>query len=170
MNLDLSLVGWLHTAACIIAMASFFVVMLARKGSKAHKDWGKAYTLSYVALCVTSLGIYAAGRFWFPHILAIAGLGVVLVGWAVARYRRPPGWRHIHLICMLLTGWNLWGGAINEAFLRIAPLNAMIGGNFNAPIVGLAHFANMVVFFLLIVAYVIVAVVRWPPRARPQAV
>jgi len=79
-NLDLSFLGWPHTVACVAAMAAFFPVMFARKGSAAHQSWGHVYALTYAVACVSSLGIYQLHKFWFPHWLAIGGLASPIVG------------------------------------------------------------------------------------------
>ena len=96
LELDLSLVGWVHTIVCVVAMLAFVPVMLARKGSRRHRTFGRVYSLAYVAVCATSLGIYSQQRFWFPHWLAIGGLVVLVIGYLAARLK-PRGWRYIHL-------------------------------------------------------------------------
>jgi len=164
-NLNLSLIGWLHTAACVVAMAAFVPVMLARKGSRRHRAAGKVYALAYVLLSLTSLGIYSQQRFWFPHWLAIAGLVVLAAGWLAVRIK-PAGWRYVHLIAMLLSAYNLFGGAVNEVFLRIAPLRAMAGDNILAsPVVGMTHGVVMMAFTALIVFYVAASLLH--ARRRP---
>jgi len=164
-DLDLSVVGWLHSAACVVAMAAFVPVMLARKGGRRHRAAGKVYALAYVLLCVTSLGIYSAQRFWFPHWLAIGGLVVLVAGWLAVRVK-PAGWRYIHLTGMLLSAYNLFGGAVNEAFLRIAPLRVIAGDNMLAsPIVGMTHAVVMMAFMVLIAGYVIASIVGRSSRS-----
>jgi hypothetical protein len=154
-DLDLTAIGWIHSVACVVAMAAFVPAMLARKGGRTHRAAGKAYALAYLLLCVTSLGIYSVGRFWFPHWTAIAGLVVLAAGYLAVRVK-PPHWRYVHLIGMLLSAYNLFGGAVNEAFLRVAPLRAIAGPNIIAsPVVGMTHGVVMMAFTALIVAYVI---------------
>ena len=168
-DLDLSVVGWLHTAACVVAMAAFVPVMLARKGSRRHRAAGKVYALAYVLLCLTSLAIYSAQRFWFPHWLAIGGLVVLVAGWLAVRVK-PAGWRYVHLIAMLLSAYNLFGGAVNEAFLRIGALRALAGENLLAsPIVGMTHAVVMMVFMLLIAFYVMVTLLASRSARAPSA-
>ena len=164
-DLNLSVIGWLHAVACVVAMAAFVPVMLARKGSRRHRAAGKVYALAYVVLSLTSLGIYSLQRFWFPHWLAIAGLVVLAAGWLAVRIK-PTGWRTMHLTAMLLSAYNLFGGAVNEVFLRIAPLRAIAGDNILAsPVVGMTHGVVMMAFAALIVFYV--AASRLQARQRP---
>ena len=126
LELNLSLIGWTHTLASAAAMLAFVPIMLARKGSPRHRAWGRAYAIAYVVLCVTSFGIYSQERFWFPHWLAVGGLAVLCVGYLAVRLK-PRGWRYIHLSAMLLSAYNLFGGAVNEAFLRVGPLRGLAG-------------------------------------------
>jgi hypothetical protein len=167
-DLNLTLIGWIHSVACAAAMAAFVPAMLARKGGRSHRAAGKAYALAYVVLCVTSLGIYSVGRFWFPHWTAIAGLVVLAAGYLAVRVK-PRGWRYVHLIAMLLSAYNLFGGAVNEAFLRIAPLREMAGPNILAsPVVGMTHGVVLTAFCALIVGYVVASALRTStPSARP---
>lgn len=165
---EISIIGWLHSAACVAAMLAFLPVIVRRKGGAAHRWWGTVFALAYVAVCLTSLGIYAHHRFWFPHVLAIAGLVVITIGWCAARFR-PPGWRYIHLIAMLLSAYNLFGGAVNEAFLRLPALRAATGGNFASPLVGMAHGYVMLGFILLIIIHCALTAVRGArkPKLKP---
>jgi hypothetical protein len=56
---------------------------------------------------------------------------------------------------MLLSAYNLFGGAVNEAFLRVGLLRAMAGPEtLNAPLVGMTHAVVMFAFLLLIGGYV----------------
>jgi hypothetical protein len=56
---------------------------------------------------------------------------------------------------MLLSAYNLFGGAVTEAYLRIRPLRGLAGDNVLAsPLVGTTHGVVMLVFVLLIGGYV----------------
>ena len=157
---DLALLGWIHAVACLVAMAAFVPVMSARKGGRRHRASGKVYALAYVVLSVTSLGIYSQHRFWFPHWLALAGLAVLAVGYLAVRVK-PKGWRYAHLVAMLLSAYNLFGGAVNEAFLRITPLREIAGPNILASaVVGMTHGVVMLAFTALILAYLIESLIR----------
>jgi predicted O-methyltransferase YrrM len=153
-DLNLSPLGWPHTAACLVAMAAFFPLMFIRKGGTRHRAWGRVYAIAYAVACVTGLGIYRLHKFFFPHWLAVGGLVVLGIGYFAARYK-PRGWRIIHLTAMLLSASNLFGGAINEAFLRIKPLHAIAGDNIlTSPIVGVTQRVFGDVFLILILFYI----------------
>jgi uncharacterized membrane protein len=164
-DLNLGWIGWLHTAACIVAMFVFVRVMLLRKGGAAHRVWGRAYVISYVVLCVTAFGIYRLQRFWFPHWLALAGLLVLASGYFAARFK-PRGWRYLHIIAMLLSAYNLFGGAVNEVFLRVRFLRSLAGGGFDSPLLGATHFFVSLLFLILIVVYITATAVTSPKRVR----
>jgi len=176
-ELDLSLPGWPHAAACLVAMAAFFPVMFVRKGGAAHRAWGRIYVIAYLIACVTALGIYRQNKFFFPHWFAIGGLVVLAAGCLAARYK-PRGWRIIHLTGMVLSAYNLFAGAVNEAFFRIKALRATLGENpFMSPVLGTTHAVLFWLFFLLIVGYIATLdlaewrrypVARTPVAARPD--
>jgi SAM-dependent methyltransferase len=167
-DLNLSPLGWPHTAACLVAMAAFFPLIFIRKGGARHRAWGRVYGIAYAVACVTGLGIYRLHKFFFPHWLAIGGLVVLGIGYFAARYK-PRGWRIIHPTAMLLSASNLFGGAINEAFLRIRPLHAMAGDNILAsPLVGLTQTIVGNLFIILIVFYIVTLdLAEW--RRYPRA-
>ena len=164
LDIDLSFLGWPHAAACLIALAAFVPVMFAQKGSRTHQRWGRVYSVAYLAACLTSLGIYRSGRFIFAHWLALAGIAVLAAGFIAVRFK-PRGWRYVHLTAMLLSAYNLFGGAVNEAFLRIKPLGTWAGG-FASPLFGMTHGLIMLLFIVLIVIYVVLTAVRPARRAR----
>ncbi len=163
LDLNLTSIGWLHTIASLAAIVAFVPVMFARKGGYTHRKSGQMYAIAYVVVCVTSFGIYAQQRFWFPHWLALAGLAVLAAGYLAVRLK-PRGWRYAHLIAMLLSAYNLFGGAVNEVFLRVQPLRVLTGSDSLAsPLVGMTHGIVMLVFLVIILAYVVASRRRSTP-------
>jgi arsenite methyltransferase len=169
-DLNLSPLGWPHTAACLVAMAAFFPLILVRKGSARHRALGRVYATAYAIVCITGLGIYRLHKFFFPHWLAVGGLAVLAIGYLAARYK-PRGWRGIHLIAMLLSASNLFGGAITEAFLRVKALQAI--GGITSPWLGVAQAIGGDVILFLIVFYLVTLDLpewrRYPRAARIEA-
>jgi hypothetical protein len=166
LDVNLSFLGWPHAAACLVAMGAFFPIMFTRKGGSTHLTMGRIYAIAYLIACVTSLGIYKLHKFWFPHWLAVAGIVTVTVGYLAVRYK-PRGWRYIHLTAMLLSASNLFGGAVNEAFLHIKPLRAIAGPNlFASPIIGVLQGIVGQLFIGLIVAYAISTALRSRRRVK----
>ena len=168
-DLDFGVVGWMHMLACLVAMVAFVPAMLARKGGPRHRASGKAYAVAYVVLSLTSLGIYSQQRFWFPHWLALAGLAVLAAGYLAVRVK-PTGWRYVHLVAMLLSAYNLFGGAVNEVFLRLAPLRTIAGPSILAsPVVGMTHGIVMLVFALLIAFCLLTSILASRSSPVPSA-
>ena len=63
----------------------------------------------------------------------------------------------------------LFGGAVNEAYLRIRPLRGLAGDNlFVSPLVGMTHGLVMLVFVLLIGGYVAASIVSHARRGQTR--
>ena len=157
MNLEMSPLGWLHSLACVIALASGLFNIVTPKGTALHRRVGAAFTITLVVVCVSSLGIYKQHRFWFPHWDALATLVLLAVAWSAARYKWPRrGWIYLHLTTMLLSYYMLIGGGVNELFLRVAVLHRMIGSNFFATrVIGETQGLILLAFVVLIPAFLI---------------
>jgi uncharacterized membrane protein len=154
MNLDLSLYGWFHTGASLLALLVGGVLLLDVKGTARHRRNGFAFVALFVATNVSALLIYRRHIFWFPHWLALAGLGLVLLGVMCARYRWPRSlWRPTHMTVMLLSCYLLIGGGVNEIFLRVDALHALAPNIASSRMVGLTHFTVMGLFLLLILYF-----------------
>ena len=166
MDLDLYPIGWLHTAFSILALAAGAVVLVRPKGTPVHKLRGRIYVLALIATCLTSFAIYRLGKFWFPHWTGVAALIVVAGGFAFAYYKQPRGWMHWHLTCMIASYYLLIAGAVNEAFIRIDALRRIVPNPLNSSIVGMTHFAVMIVFALLIAYFNAALLLRRPRPAQ----
>ena len=95
---------------------------------KGHGGAQIARTRLRVALAVTSLTALRSivgGKFLFPHWFAIASLIVVGLGVAIAHFKLPRGWMHLHLTCMVASYYMLIGGGVNEVFLRVDALRRL---------------------------------------------
>jgi uncharacterized membrane protein len=141
MRLDLSFLGWIHSLACVVALALGGINLARPKGTRRHRAIGQAYLWAMLVVGVTSLAIYGQGRFFFPHWLAVASLALTGLAYAFAHFRRPAGlWLHGHVTSTVLTYYLLIGGGINEAFLRVDVLCRLSGG-FPSPLIGATHMA-----------------------------
>src|ERR1700704_5411272 len=120
MNLDLSLLGWAHTLACLCALATGAIVLTGPKGSSQHRSFGRLYLISMLVTNLTALGIYRRGVFYFPHWFGVAALIAITIGFVCVRVRRPRAyWLNAHLTCMVASYYMLIGGGVNEVFLRV---------------------------------------------------
>jgi len=170
MNLNLVPLGWIHSLACLLALALGAFLLATRKGTQRHRRLGQAYLISQGVLNLTALGIYQLHVFFFPHWLAMITLGLIAVGWLAARFHQPPVvWKHVHLSCMILSYYMLIGGGVNEVYLRIDALRALVNHD-GLRIISQTHSVVMLIFLILLVGWnlseIIRAIVR-RTRRRP---
>jgi uncharacterized membrane protein len=171
MRLDLSLLGWIHTVACVAALALGGLNLVRRKGTKSHRRIGQSYLWALLVVGITSLGIYSQNRFFFPHWLAVATIALTGLAYLFAHFRWPAKlWLRGHFTSTVLTYYLLVGGGVNEAFLRIDALRRLSGG-FPSPLISTTH---LVVLALTALALgwlnMIYSERRWPTASsRPQS-
>jgi uncharacterized membrane protein len=124
----ISILGWLHSAVCVVALFAGPLALVMTKGTRLHKKAGYTYAVSMLVGCATALGLYAPipglptfNRF---HWMSIATLVMVAFAiWAAPRQRGRLG-AYGHPMAMIGSYYMLLGATINEAFARIEPLRA----------------------------------------------
>jgi uncharacterized membrane protein len=167
MDLDLSLLGWAHSAACACALALGLAAFLQRKGSAPHIALGRGYLVAMLVVNATAFGIYRRHMFWFPHWFAVTALACLAIAYAAVRLKLPSrGWVHLHLTGMLASYYVLVGGGVNEVYLRVDALRAIVVATGGA-VVGATHMIVIGVFIGLIVAANLVAARGGRPNASP---
>lgn len=147
---SLSLIGWLHTLSCIFAMIAGAIALFAVKGSADHKRWGRWYVYVMLSTNVSALLIYANGQFNIFHWMAIGTLVILLLGWYAAPRQGALSWAVTHSSCMLWSYYLLYGGLINESFLRLPALweiSPMFGAD--GLIFGMIQMVVLFVFFAI---------------------
>ncbi len=182
---NISLIGWLHTIACIVALAAGAWNIVMPKGTPIHRRIGLAYVFAMLVANISILAVYrfdvakfrpfTAGpnTFGLFHWEAVTTLIALLLAIYAAPRQRRAVWAYTHPIAMLVTYYMLIGGLINELFVRVAPLRALVRAQMHGPAgffatraVGLTQFAAMIVFFVLLVYFIAkVAVARHGRRA-----
>ena len=153
---NISLIGWLHTLTCVIAMIAGGIALFAVKGSADHRKWGKWYIYSMLVTNVSALMIYPEGVFNIFHGMAVGTLIVLLLGWYAAPRQRSVGWANTHLSCMIWSYYMLFGGLINEAFLRVPalqPLSPFFGAQ--GALFGMIQMLTMLGFIVFWIKYLI---------------
>ena len=166
MKLDLSLIGWTHTVACVCALAAGALVLTGPKGTSRHRICGQFYLIAMLATNLTALAIYRQGVFLRPHGFAIAALAAITLGFICVRFRWPRGyWLNAHLTCMVTSYYILIGGGVNEVFLRVRALHAMAPDVNHSPLVGMTHLVVMAGFVALVVYF---NVRHWRRRSVAQ--
>ncbi|MYN11325.1 DUF2141 domain-containing protein [Pseudoduganella aquatica] len=155
--MHLTLTGWLHTLACSYALIIGGAMLWRAKGGAVHRRDGMRYIYAMLLANLTALGVYQLGGFNVFHILALCTLLSLAVAFASARWRKPGRyWLRIHLSAMLFSYYQLVGGLINEAFVRIPALHGQ------KAMAGLAQGVAMMVF-LMVLSYF------WGKTARSSA-
>jgi uncharacterized membrane protein len=77
--------GWTHTLAAVTALVAGAAVLLTRKGTRRHRQFGWTYVVSMILLNVTALLIYRLfGRFGPFHVGAVFSFITVVAGTAAA--------------------------------------------------------------------------------------
>jgi uncharacterized membrane protein len=168
---DITLIGWVHTLACLIALVAGGWNIVGAKGTPRHILMGRVYVVAMIVLNLSAFAIYKfdiaqfapfkAGPnvFGFFHWLAVAALVFVLVGYYAARHQNRAFWSYVHPVAMTLSYYDLVGGGINEAFARLDPLRALAvastgGARFGAPVIGMTQTAAMAATIIMIVYFI----------------
>ena len=186
MNMEgVALIGWLHAIACAIALVTGGWNIVATKGTSTHRLVGRIYFYVMLFANLSTLGIYhfdiahfvpfAAGPnvFGLFHWEAVFTLVVLLLGVYAAPRQRRAVWAYVHPIAMLTTYYMLMGGLINELFVRVSVLRAImvahqLPGSHQSPVVGAAQSAAMLVFLIMVIVFAIrVAMYRRRAAASP---
>ncbi|MGD0189170.1 MAG: DUF2306 domain-containing protein [Rhizomicrobium sp.] len=165
---DISILGWIHSLACIAALLLGALTIVAAKGTPSHRRNGRLYVAAMVLANLLSLGIYkgdigahgfAPGTFGFFHWLAVAALAFVLAGFYAALRQARGLWAYLHPTSMVLSYYVLVGGLINEAFARVDALRGLattiVHGQprFGSFVLGMTHMAAMLATVLLIIVF-----------------
>lgn len=166
--MDISILGWIHTLTCIIALPAGLAVLAMRKGTPRHRRLGKWYVVAMVVGSVTSLGLYApiagiAPGFNRFHWLALATLVALAIAYVGARRQQKALWAYLHPAGMVISYYMLIGALINEAFARADVLQVYAGTR----VAGLTQAANIMLFMAVLGYFAVRVAIR---RARPRAV
>ena len=125
---DISVLGWLHTATCMVALFAGPMIFALAKGTRLHRRAGYVYATAMGIANITALGLFAPipglGSFNRFHWMALAALLMVGLGVRAARHQRRALGAYAHPALMIGSYYVLIGGAINEAFARIGALRA----------------------------------------------
>jgi uncharacterized membrane protein len=132
--------GWFHLICALTALGSGAVVLLRRKGTRAHRRMGWVYVGSMLALNVTALMIYRLfGGFGPFHAAALASLVTVLAGIVPAVRRKPANWVDHHYAWMTWSYVGLWAAAVSEVATRTPGLHfwwAVLAGTLAVIVIG----------------------------------
>ena len=179
---NISLIGWLHSLSCMLALVLGAWNIAMAKGTLRHRRVGLAYVITMLVANLSAFGLYhfdvarfapfsaGAGVFGLFHWEAVATLAFLgLAVFAAPRQNRAV-WAYSHPLAMLVTYYMLVGGLINELFVRVLPLRAFAqahgGVGFGrSPVIGMIHTAALA-WFLLSLIYFALKVARHRRGAR----
>ena len=133
---NISVMGWLHSIACMIALVAGTTVMTARKGTPSHRRWGWWYAGAMLVQAITIMAVYrfdivpghkpGPHTFGMFHWMAVASfVSVALAVFAASRQKRLA-WAHVHAQAMLFSYYLLVGGLINEMVVRVNVLRTLV--------------------------------------------
>ena len=143
-----------HSVSASLSLIIGAMILFGVKGNLRHKNLGFWYFYLMLINNISALFIYnATGKWFFPHSLAVATLSFLIPGYLISKVKKFRYWQGIHIFCMVISYYMLIGGAINEAFLHIKPLRPLILAN--SPVVGMVHFAAMLIFIALLIYFLI---------------
>ncbi|GEM_PF-978115 len=184
---NISLIGWLHTIACLIALSAGAYLLAARKGTRRHRRLGWWYAGAMLMLNLSVFFIYrfdvvpgtgqaGPGHFGLFHWFAVIALAsVALALFAASRQRGSATWGHVHAQAMLGSYYGLIGGLVNEMFARILPLRTLAlqwtphaANVTRTALVGMAQIAAMLLWFGLVAVFFF-QVARRHRRIDPDA-
>ena len=117
-----------HIALSVISLFVGAIVFLKPKGSRLHKKLGVLYSSAMIGLNAAALAIYnLTGHFNLFHFTAILSLLLVLIGWGQVIFRRQlKNWLYRHYVYMCWSYLALVAAALNESFVRVSPLKAIV--------------------------------------------
>jgi len=96
--LGLSLTGLGHFASALLALICGGVVFFQKKGTRAHRIWGRVYGVAMVVLNAAGLNTYGIdGNFGPFHWMALVSLITLSAGLLPVWLRKPQGgWLELH--------------------------------------------------------------------------
>src|ERR1700712_957926 len=133
---NIVLLGWLHAAACLVALGAGACVLIARKGTARHRLLGYLYAGAMLMLNLSIMGVYrfdmlpgktpkmGPNIFGVFHWMAITTLVAVALGVFAATRQKRTVWAHVHAQAMLFSYYLLFSGMINQLFVRVVAVRA----------------------------------------------
>jgi uncharacterized membrane protein len=171
MNLSMSVIGFFHTLACVLALGAGAWLMVARKGTPRHRRWGDVYTAAILFASASSLTIYTRHHFTGAHWFGVIAIVLAAGGFALGRWHgKGSAWKYGHIFCMVGSYYVLVGGGVNEVFLRVSALRPIFFHQ--RRVVGEVHSLVMLGFLLAILGFMgatAISRVRLNTRLDPKA-
>src|SRR6516225_4608311 len=97
---DLSLVGYVHTLTCVLALLIGAFMIFGRKGTALHRRVGRWYVGAMLVANLSAFGIIRGGLDIF-HGVAAATLVMLVVGFVAASRQKVAAWAYLHPLGMI---------------------------------------------------------------------
>lgn len=171
---EVSVIGWIHTIACMAALVLGAWNIAARKRTAAHRRHGTWYAVTMIIAMISSFAVYrfdlpvvprpnsTIGGFGIFHWLSVATLVSTLIGYYGASRQRRGFWAYAHPVAMMVSYYLLIGGLINELFVRVNVLRpfafVVVNGRMifgSTPAVEITHHVNELATLFLVVMFVV---------------
>ena len=152
---EMTLLGWFHTVAGVIAVLSGFYTLYKYKIISSQQKIGRLYILVTAIVAGSALGIYNQGSFGIAHVLGVLTLLALAGGYIMERYQwfgsfskyfQALGYTSTLLFHMI--------PAISD-FLRRLPLGDPFIDSFEDPLLLNFHLAFLIIYFIGIIAQII---------------
>ncbi len=113
--------GLIHLFSSIVALVTGTLVLIMKKGTLRHKQFGYVYVISMVLLLLTSFMIYRLFNGWgIFHYTTIASLITISLGMIPIWTRKPANnWRFMHFSFMYWSVIGLYSAFVAEVITRI---------------------------------------------------
>jgi uncharacterized membrane protein len=134
---NIVLLGWLHAAACLIALVAGAYMLIARKGTARHRRLGWWYAGAMLVANLAIMGVYRfdlrlgnppkamSGFFGAFHWMAVITLAATALGIFAATRQKRAVWAHVHAQAMLFSYYLLASGLINQLFVRVVAVREL---------------------------------------------
>jgi len=124
-------VGLIHLIFSLLSVLFGTVVILGRKGTKTHKNYGYVYLIAITLTNVTAFMIYRLFGYFGPfHFAALMSLSTTYAGIIPAWRKRPvKAWKYFHFRFMYWSVIGLYMAFVAELLTRIpgTPFFGMVG-------------------------------------------
>lgn len=118
-----STTGLIHLIFSCLALVFGTLVLLMKKGTRAHRLVGYVYVTCMTVLLLTAFMIYDLfGGFGIFHLAAIVGSVTLILGIVPAIRRKKEDWAVSHLSWMYWSVLGLYAAFVSEVFTRYLPM------------------------------------------------
>lgn len=140
--------GWFHTIMGIIALVSGALTLYRYKEISYRQGSGLIYLVTTLITAATALLIFQHGVFGIAHIMAVAALVALAVGFLADAFSAFGGWsRRIQAVSYLATILFHCLPAVTDGLLRL-PVGNPILDSIEHPVMQASHLGVFILFLI----------------------